>query len=53
MNYQQKLKAHEERRKKIVSLHTRGFSLREIGDLMTPRISGQRVAQVLKKEGVK
>jgi hypothetical protein len=53
MNYQQKLKAHEERRRKMVSLHKRGFSLREIGELMTPPISAQRVDQVLRKEGVK
>jgi hypothetical protein len=53
MNHQQKQKAHEQRRKKMVALRLRGFSLREIGDMMTPRISGQRVAQVLRKEGAK
>lgn len=53
MNHKQQQKAHEQRRKKIVALHNRGFSLREIGNLMDPPISGQRVAQVLRKEGVK
>ena len=45
-------KQREQRRKKIVALYKRGFSCAEIGALMTPPISRQRVFAILKAEGV-
>ena len=45
-------KQREQRRKKIVALYKRGFSCAEIGALMTPKVTRQRVYAVLKAEGV-
>ena len=45
-------KQREQRRKKVVALWRRGFSNAEIGALMTPPISRQRVFAILKAEGV-
>ena len=45
-------KQREQRRKKVVALYKRGFSHAEIGALMTPPISRQRVFAILKAEGV-
>lgn len=45
-------KQREQRRKKIVALYKRGFSCAEIGELMTPKITRQRVHAVLRAEGV-
>ena len=52
-DYKKQQKHNEQRRLKVVRLHSRGFSDREIGDLMTPKISKQRVAQILKAEGIR
>ena len=45
-------KQREQRRKKVVALYKRGFSHAEIGELMTPKITRQRVGAILKAEGV-
>lgn len=45
-------KQREQRRKKVVALWRRGFSHAEIGNLMTPKITRQRVFSILKAEGV-
>lgn len=45
-------KQREQRRKKIVALWKRGFSHAEIGNLVTPPITRQRVFAILKAEGV-
>ena len=45
-------KQREQRRKKIVALWKRGFSHAEIGTLVTPPITRQRVFAILKAEGV-
>lgn len=50
-DYKKQQKQNEQRRKKVVALNKRGFSDREVGELMTPVISKQRVAQILKAEG--
>lgn len=39
-------KLREQRRKKIVALYARGFSDIEIGELMTPKLTRQRVWQI-------
>ena len=39
-------KLREQRRKKICALYSRGFSDAEIGDLMTPKLTRQRVWQI-------
>ena len=52
-DYKKQQKQNEQRRKKVVALHKRGFSDREVGELVTPNISKQRVAQILKAEGVR
>lgn len=38
------------RRRKAAALRARGFSLSEIGKLLTPKVSKQAVAKLLKKE---
>ena len=45
-------KQREQRRKKVVALWRRGFSHAEIGAMLTPPISRQRIFAILKAEGV-
>lgn len=52
-DYKKQQRLNEQRRKKVVALHHRKFSDREIGELMNPPISKQRVAQILKAEGIR
>jgi SOS response regulatory protein OraA/RecX len=42
----QQIKLREQRRKKIQALYRRGFSDSEIGDLMNPKLTRQRVWQI-------
>lgn len=45
-------KQREQRRKKVVALWRRGFSHAEIGNLLTPKVSRQRIFAILRAEGV-
>lgn len=44
-------KQREQRRRKVVALHKRGFSHAEIGNLLVPKVTRQRVFAILKAEG--
>lgn len=47
--YDQKLQQWKERRELIAKLHAEGLSLREIAAKLKPKISAQRVFQILEK----
>lgn len=53
-SYEKQLAAAAKRRSEVVALKRTGrWTLKEIGLKMKPPITAQRVAQILKQEGVK
>lgn len=51
--YNEKLRDFEARRQMVVALRDRGYKMDEIGQMVTPKISRQRVYQILKAEAEK
>lgn len=52
-DHDKNLRAWAKRRERIIALRGKGLSYAKIGEKMSPKVSKQAVAQVLKRAGVK